>query len=90
MLGIVELGDAMAIGCGNEVATANVDSVGDEGDNGPCFSMFFKLLDLPSRCWVLLKPYHSNKSQLSSTNAETRNPTSKTKQPEACTWIDDI
>ena len=90
MSGMVELEAIAAIGYGNEVAAANAGSVGDEGDNGSYLSVFFKLLDLPSRCWVLLKPYHSNKSQLSSTIVETRNPTSKTEQPEACTWIDDI
>ena len=90
MSGMVELEAAAATSYGSEMAIANADSVDDEGDNGPYLSMFFKLLDLPSQCWVLLKPYHSKKSQLSSTNAKIRNPTSKTEQPEACTWIDDI
>ena len=90
MPGKVELGAAVATNCGNEVDAANTGSVGVEGDNGPGLFVFFKLLDLPSQCWVLLKPYYSNKSKLSSTNAKIRNPTSKTEQPEACTWIDDI
>lgn len=50
MSGMVELGVAAATDCGNEIAVANAGSVGDEGDNSLCFSMFFELLGLPSRC----------------------------------------
>ena len=50
MSGMVELEAAAATSYGSEMAIANADSVDDEGDNGPYLSMFFKLLDLPSRC----------------------------------------
>ena len=50
MSGMVELEAVAATSCGSEMAIANADSVDDEGDNGPYLYMFFKLLDLPSRC----------------------------------------